>query len=144
MKKLLMLGTSKASCEMIEYAKSQGIYTIVTDYLAPEKSKAKLIADEYWMISTGDFDALEKKCREEHIDGVCSGISTFCIPATMELCKRLGLQAYCTPESWHYTMNKYDFKALCRSCNVPVATDYFVSNPPTEEELNNIKFPVVV
>lgn len=24
MKKLLMLGTSKASCEMIEYAKSQG------------------------------------------------------------------------------------------------------------------------
>lgn len=29
MKKLLMLGTSKASCEMIEYAKSQGIYTIV-------------------------------------------------------------------------------------------------------------------
>lgn len=144
MKKLLMLGTSKASCEMIEYAKSQGIYTIVTDYLAPEKSKAKLIADEYWMISTGDFDTLEKKCREEHIDGVCSGISTFCIPATMELCKRLGLQAYCTPESWHYTMNKYDFKALCRSCNVPVATDYFVSNPPTEEELNNIKFPVVV
>ena len=144
MKKLLMLGTSKASCEMIEYAKSQGIYTIVTDYLAPEKSKAKLIADEYWMISTGDFDTLETKCREEHIDGVCSGISTFCIPATMELCKRLGLQAYCTPESWHYTMNKYDFKVLCRSCNVPVATDYFVSNPPTEEELNNIKFPVVV
>lgn len=72
-----MLGTSKASCEMIEYAKSQGIYTIVTDYFEPEKSKAKLIADEYWMISTGDFDALEKKCREEHIDGVCSGISTF-------------------------------------------------------------------
>lgn len=41
-------------------------------------------------------------------------------------------------------MNKYDFKALCRSCNVPVATDYFVSIPPTEEELSNIKFPVVV
>lgn len=42
MKKLLMLGTSKASCEMIEYAKSQGIYTIVTDYLAPEKSKPQI------------------------------------------------------------------------------------------------------
>lgn len=64
MKKLLMLGTSKASCEMIEYAKSQGIYTIVTDYFEPEKSKAKLIADEYWMISTGDFDALEKSVEK--------------------------------------------------------------------------------
>lgn len=59
-----MLGTSKASCEMIEYAKSQGIYTIVTDYFEPEKSKAKLIADEYWMISTGDFDALEKSVEK--------------------------------------------------------------------------------
>lgn len=144
MQKLLMLGTSKASCEMIEYAKSQGIYTIVTDYYEPEKSKAKLLADEYWMISTGDFDTLEKKCREEHIDGIVSGISTFCIPATMELCKRLGLPAYCTPESWHYTINKYDFKQLCRENNVPVAKDYFVSNPPTEEELEQITFPVVV
>ena len=144
MKKLLILGNSKACKEMIAYAKSQGIYTIVTDYFPPEKSSAKLLADEYWMISTGDYDQLEIKCREEQVDGVCSGISTFNIPATAELCKRLGLQAYCTPESWHYTINKYDFKALCRSCQVPVATDYFVSNPPTDEELNSIKFPVVV
>ena len=144
MKKLLILGSSKACKEMIAYAKSQGIYTIVTDYFPPEKSSAKLLADEYWMISTGDYDQLEIKCREEQVNGVCSGISTFNIPATAELCKRLGLQAYCTPESWHYTINKYDFKALCRSCQVPVATDYFVSNPPTDEELNSIKFPVVV
>lgn len=143
-KKLLMLGTSKASCEMIEYAKSQGIYTIVTDFDQPEKSPAKLIADEYWMISCGDYDALEKKCREEKVNGIVSGISTFCIPASIELCKRLGLQAYLTKEAWHYTMNKYDFKKLCRSCNVPVATDYFVSNPPSQEELERIKFPVVV
>lgn len=31
MKKLLILGSSKACKEMIAYAKSQGIYTIVTD-----------------------------------------------------------------------------------------------------------------
>lgn len=90
MKKLLMLGTSKASCEMIEYAKSQGIYTIVTDYLAPEKSKAKLIADEYWMISTGDFDTLEKKCREEHIDGVCSVLVPFVFLRQWNCAKGLG------------------------------------------------------
>lgn len=144
MKKLLMLGTSKGSCEMIEYAKSQGIYTIVTDPRSPEESYAKLIADEYWMIDTSFVDELEKKCIEEHIDGVCCGISTFCIPVVMELCDRLGLPAYCTPEAWHYTMNKYDFKKLCRDNNVPVAKDYFVSNPPTKEELDIIEFPVMV
>ena len=65
MEKLLMLGTSLGSEDIIEYAKSQGIYTIVTDYLPPEKSTAKLISDEYWMINTGELDVLEAKCREE-------------------------------------------------------------------------------
>ena len=48
MEKLLMLGTSLASREIIEYAKTQGVYTIVTDYLEPEKSTAKLISREYF------------------------------------------------------------------------------------------------
>lgn len=34
-----MLGTSLISKEMVEYAKSIGVYTIVTDYLEPEKSR---------------------------------------------------------------------------------------------------------
>ena len=144
MQKLLMLGTSKGSCEMVEYAKSIGVHTIVTDPRSPQESRAKLISDEYWMIDTSDVDALEKRCIEEKVTGVCCGISTFCIPVMMELCRRLNLPTYCTPESWHYTMNKYDFKALCRKNNVPVATDYFVSEQPTEEELSKIKFPVVV
>ena len=144
MKKLLVLGSSKGCREMIAYAKSQGVWTIVTDIDEPSKSWAKLLADEYWMISADDFDALEKKCREEEINGVCCGISTFCIPCVIKLCERLGLPAYNTLDAWHYTMNKYDFKALCRSCDVPVAKDYFVSTTPTEEELDAIQFPVVV
>ena len=39
MKKLLMLGTSKGSCEMVEYAKSQRIYTIVIYPRSPEESR---------------------------------------------------------------------------------------------------------
>ena len=58
MKKLLMLGTSYGTGLMLDYAKSQGVHTIVTDYLEPEHSPGKLIADEYWMINTGDLDAL--------------------------------------------------------------------------------------
>lgn len=61
MKKLLVLGSSKGCREMIAYAKSQGVWTIVTDIDEPSKSWAKLLADEYWMISADDFDALEKK-----------------------------------------------------------------------------------
>lgn len=143
-KKLLMLGTSKGSVEMVKLAKAKGIYTIVTDPQEPERSRAKLFADEYWMIDISDIDQLEKKCRAQKIDGIVCGVSEFCLEVTMELTKRLGLPCYCTPESWHYSRNKYNFKQLCKRVGVRMAEDYYLSNPPTEEELNTVKFPVVV
>lgn len=139
-----MLGTSLASKEMIEYAKSVGVYTIVTDYLSPEDSTAKLISDEYWMINTGDLDTLERKCRKEKITAVVCGVSEFNLEMTMELCDRLGLPTYCTQEAWHYSRDKADFKLLCKKLGVPLATDYYLSDKLPEEELNSIVFPVVV
>lgn len=142
--KLLMLGTSYGSRAMIEYAKSQGIYTIVTDYLPPEQSQAKLISDEYWMINTGDIEALEAKCREEGVTSVICGISEFNLEMTMELCKRLGFPCYCTPEAWHYSKDKADFKSLCKQIGVPIPTDYYVSPNLTDEEISKVVFPVMV
>lgn len=139
-----MLGTSSISCEMIEYAKSKGVYTIVTDYLAPEISKAKLIADEYWMINTSNLDVLEQKCRQEGVTAVICGISEFNLEMCMELCKRLGFPCYCTPEAWHYSRDKEDFKTLCKKLGAPVATDYFISENLTDEELSKVEYPVVV
>lgn len=144
MEKLLMLGTSLGSEDVIQYAKEQGIYTIVTDYLPPERSRAKLISDEYWMINTGELDLLEVKCREEGVTAVTCGVSEFNLEMTMELCKRLGLQSYCTPEAWHFSRDKADFKKLCHEVGAPVAEDYYLTDALTEEELNKVTFPVVV
>lgn len=144
MKNLLMLGTAKGSKEIILEAKQRGYHTIVTDYLEPKDSRAKLVSDEYWMVSTSDFDTLEKMCKDRNIDGICNGISTFNISATMELTKRLHMPCYCTPESWHYTIDKRDFKDACIKNNVPVAKDYYLSEEPTAEELESITYPVVV
>ena len=86
MQKLLMLGTSYGTCEMLRYAKSIGVHTIVTDYNEPEHSLGKQISDEYWMINTGDLDTLEAKCREEGVNAVVCGISEFNLEMCMELC----------------------------------------------------------
>ncbi len=144
MKKLLLLGTSYGTREMIKYAKSIGVHTIVTDNYPPEKSVAKLVADEYWQINSGDIDALEKKCIEEGINGVCCGLSEFNIEMVMKLCKRLGLKSYCTEEAWLYSRDKDIFKKLCRELDVPVAKDYFISSDLTKEELATVEYPVVV
>ena len=139
-----MLGTSLLSKEMVEYAKTQGVYTIVTDYLEPNISRAKLVADEYWMINVADVDLLEQKCREEGVTAVICGISEFCLEVCMELCKRLGFPCYCTPEAWHFSRDKDDFKKLCAEVGAPIAKDYYLTNALTEEELNAVDFPVVV
>lgn len=144
MEKLLMLGSILATEELIGYAKRQGIYTIVTDYLEPEESPAKLLADEYWMLSTADIDEMAKKCREEGITAVLTGVSEFNLDRLAELCRALDLPCYTTPESRAATKNKSNFKKLCHETGVPVATDYYLSNPPTEEQLDEIRFPVVV
>lgn len=144
MKKLLVLGTTPTSIEMVNLAKAQGVYTVVTDYFEPDKSPAKQVADEYWMISTAEVDTLEKKCREEGITAVISGTSEFNLCRMAELCQRLNLPCWCTPEIWELVQKKHNFKKLCRQVGVPVATDYYLSDPPTEEELDQIVLPVVV
>lgn len=145
MKKLLVLGTGSNidNLEVVQYAKTQGIHTIVTDYNPPEKSPAKLIADEYWMISTADIDALEKKCREENVSGIYGG-TDYAQDVVLELTERLGLPCYCSKETWHYSRDKLAFKKKCEEYGVPTAKRFHVSNPIKEEELDAIEFPVVV
>lgn len=144
MKKLLMLGTSNGSCSIVEYAKSVGIYTIVTDNLPVEASIAKKIADEYWMISTSEIDLLEGKCRETGINAVMSGASDYNVARAIELASRLGLPSFCSEKVWHYSVDKYDFKQKCKEFNVPIPEDYIVSSALNEEDLRKVAFPVMV
>lgn len=143
-KKMLLLGDSNETLEFLQYAKERNIYTIVTDYFEPEYSAVKLLADEYWMISTGELDALEQKCREGNVSAVISGASDFNIEMSIRLSGRLGLSCYCTEEVWAASKDKALFKKLCRECGVLTPDDYEVSTALTRQELDNIIFPVMV
>ena len=144
MKKILILGTSLASVEIVQTAKKMGCYTIVTDNLPPELSIAKYEADEYWMISTADTGGLEQKCREENINAVFAGVSEFNLERVKELTDRLGLPCYIEEAAWKYARDKSAFKKKCREVGIPVAEEYAVSDPPSEQELRGIEYPVVV
>lgn len=144
MKKLLILSSRIMSEEIISYAKSLGVYTIVADNYPPEKSPAKLIADEAWDISLEEMDELERMCREHNVTGSICGLSEYALEKCMELCERMGWPCYCNKEAWHYSRDKADFKAVCKRLGAPVATDFYLSDELTDEEINQVKFPVVV
>lgn len=144
MNKILMLGTSLGSMEIVKTAKEMGYHTIVTDNLDPDHSNAKKAADEYWMISTNDLDRLEKKCREEKVNAIFAGISEFNLDKVKELTDRLGLPCYIEAAAWKYARDKSAFKKKCREIGIPIVDEYIVSNPPLPEELIAIEYPVVV
>ena len=142
--KLLMLGTSNGSVEMLQYAKSQGIYTIVTDGFSPEYSLAKSMADEYWMIDTGAIDELEDACRKNSVNSVICGISEFNQDQVIKLTERLGLPCYCTASAWSYGRDKKKFKNLCRSLGIRVPCEFSVQELLKKDGDFSDVYPVVV
>ena len=143
-KKLLLLGTNRGTCDMVDYAKSQGAYVIVTDNLLPEKSPAKLIADEAWPISSADVDALEKMITKNRVNGISAGASEFNLERALTLCERIGLPFYCNRKQWEICSSKQLFKQLCHDNGVPVAKEYTLNSDFREEDLRQIRYPVIV
>lgn len=143
-KTLLVLGSNVGSVELIQYAKSEGAYVIVSDYLPKEKSEAKQYADETAMISTIDVDALCELGRAKKIDGVFCGVSEINLLSVRAVATKLGLPCYFTEAQWDKTENKASFKMLCEEYSVPVAKRYYVNNVDDLQEIRELKYPVVV
>jgi biotin carboxylase len=142
-KKLLILGSDYGTLDTVHEAHKMGLHVIVTDTMAT--SPARVAADETWNISTTDIDALAERCRKEGIAGVVYGASDFNINNGRKLCKLLGLPHYCPDDkAWETACNKAVFKSLCNEVGAPVATGYQLSDSLSREELDKIKYPVVV
>lgn len=125
MKKLLILGANYIEIELVNKAKSLGIFTVVTDNRSNrEDSPAKLVADEAWDISWSDIDTLEIKCRKEHIDGVLAGFSEFRVDCMIQLCDRLGLPCGINAKQLEVTRDKIKFKRLCELYDIKTVPEY--------------------
>ena len=139
-KKLLILAGADVHVKVVNAAKELGIYTIVTDYLQPENSPAKQVADEYWMLNITEVDAIVEKCHKEKVDGVLA----FCIdPAQIpyqQICEKLGVPCYGTKEQFEILTNKRLFKDYCIAHGVEVIPEYSIS----DVENNQVIYPVLV
>lgn len=136
-KRLLLLGGDTFSVDIVRTAKAMGIYTIVTDWYDTRRSPAKLLADEYWDISTEAYDQLLSKMRERQVDGVLTGFTDSYLPVYQHLCELASLPCYGTKEQFAYFTDKAQYKALCRQFGVPTVDDYDPDDP-------DIHFPVLV
>lgn len=141
-KRLLILGGTAASYDLVRLAKEMGIYTIVAD--DRETGVAKDIADEKVIISTTDIDALVNLVKAKHIDGVFCSPSEFQIRNTMQVCEKAGLPFYVTPEQWANCSNKKELKRHCAQAGLPVIPEYHFSDIDNLEQCPADMFPAIV
>ena len=143
-KTLLVLGTSAGSSDIVTYAKNNGAHTIVLDYLQPEQSESKQIADENFLISTADTDTIVNLIKTKKINGIISGISEFNILQSIKLSQICKLPFYCTMGQWEQIANKASFRALCENYGVPCPKTWYKGGDIPLSLLGVIEYPVVI
>ena len=143
-KKLLILGGTSASLNLVKLAKSMGVYTVVVDEADVSKRVAKQEADAHFEVSTTDIEGLKKLVEAEHIDGVFCGPSEFNIRNMIRLCEASGLPCYTTMAQWNRCANKDEFTECCRRYGVDVPEEYDIHDGMTDAELNAIDYPIII
>lgn len=144
-KKLLFLdGSSLAACAVIR-AKEMGIRTIVANFYPTEKSPAKLIADEQWMVDFSQIDEMVELIKKNHIDGIFVGWTDSHLPFYAEICEKAGLPCCGNLEQFDILSNdKRKFKDLCIKYGIPTPDIYDLSIDFNREDLDKIVYPVMV
>lgn len=137
MKKLLVLGGITVLVDIVKKAQSFGYYVIVTDNLVD--SPAKKVANESWMLSIDDVDAIVKKCLEEHVDGVMN----YCLDPGQKpyqkICEKLNIPCVATFEQFNIMTNKDLFKEKCIESGLDVIPEY-----KYPEDIDIMEFPVMI
>lgn len=140
--KLLILGGKPiASVDIVQYAKSLDVWTIVCDYLEVSQSPAKQIADECWLYSTADVEAICAKAREEKVTAVFTGCHEFNISKCREVCEKLNLPFYATAEQWNSLSDKNKYLSLFASYGLPSIPNQLLAEG---QNVNHIQLPVVI
>lgn len=136
--KLLILGAYNTEIEIVNAAKKQGYYTIVTDnHLDYNLAPAKKIADEAWNISFTDLDALVSKCQEVQVDGIMAGFSELRVLYATKLAEKLYKPFYANGSNIDTIISKDEFKNACEKSGLEVAKRYKIDDA-------NINFPVII
>ncbi|MGI6122417.1 MAG: hypothetical protein ACOYH0_09065 [Saccharofermentanales bacterium] len=143
-KRLLILGGTSSSLDLVGLAKSMGVYTIVTDEKEKDVRVAKQLSDDHAMVSTADIDGLVELVKEKMIDGVFCGPSEFNIRNMIKLCEVSDLTCYTTMDQWNRCANKDEFAESCQKYCIDVPQKFYIHENMTDEELEAIDYPIII
>lgn len=142
MKKILLLGGSAQQVVAIETAKRLGYYTVLCDYLTDNPGQYH--ADQFYLVSTTDKDAVLKVAQDEKVDGVIAYASDPAAPTAAYVAEKMGLPT--NPyESVEILCNKDKFRSFLREnkFNSPYAEGY-TDAESAAAQVGKFRLPVII
>ncbi|WP_233505337.1 acetyl-CoA carboxylase biotin carboxylase subunit family protein [Sporosarcina sp. BI001-red] len=126
----------------LQYAKSQGYYTILCDYL--EDNMGKFFADKFYCVSTRDREAILTIAEQVCIDGIIAYASDSALETAAYVSEKMSLSSY-TPEVVSILSNKNLFREFLKNngFNYPKSKS-FTSVRDAVRGLSGFKFPLIV
>lgn len=137
-KKLLILGGTSISRQIVYAARELGFAVYVTDYYAD--SPCKSLADKSFMVSCTDVDAVVQLIQDENVDGVIMGYADVLMPYYVQICDKAGLPCYANMYAVEETSDKAKFKTLCHEFDIPIVPEYSLA----DVECDKVVYPIIV
>ena len=141
-KKLLILGGNPETGILVNLANKLGIYTIVVD--PNPNAPAKVYAKKYYNIDGFDIENLIKVANDEEIDGILVGVADILVPSYFELCDKLNFPCYANKNIINALSSKDGFEKACKKYKIKTIPSYKLDKNFSSNDLNNIKYPVMV
>lgn len=144
-KTLLVMDTTALGASAVTRAKELGVHTIAANYYPFEKSASKQVADEHIEIDISNTEAMVELIKERGVDGVFVGWTDSHLPFYADICEKAGLPCCATKEQFGILSNdKHKFKEACLKYGVPCSEEFKLDIDFKQEDLNKIKYPVMV
>jgi len=140
--RLMVLGGSSNQVDLIKKAKQQGDTVILVDYLSD--CAGKEYADIHLLISTFDIEGIEKAALEYDVRGIVTAGTDQPILSAASASEKLGFNFYCDKKTAKAVTNKRVMKKIFKANDIPSAEYRLIGRDFIDEELESIKFPVVI
>jgi len=139
--KLLVLGGGRHQIGLISYAVENGVEIILSDYL--EGSPGHKIATKSYLTSTLDFEANLEHAINHKINGVITTGTDQPLLIMADICDRLGLSSYLTPESSRDCTNKRRMFSCLKDIHIP-KYEIFKADQDVKIDFQEFEFPLIV
>lgn len=109
-----------------------------------EDKRTSCFSDKFYQIDRQDVKAVAEVVKKEGTEGIFVGSSEDNIASAIDVAELTGCRFYVNREQWNVLSNKALFKEAARKYGFPVIPEFHLSQNPTDDEINSLKYPVMI